>query len=70
MTPPFDIFQKEADGSVLWCESAATLEEAKARARELAVGSPGEYFIFSRRTGNRLQIEPDAAGGEAQSASS
>ncbi|HEX4075879.1 MAG TPA: hypothetical protein VHX49_10805 [Candidatus Acidoferrales bacterium] len=59
--PAFDIFEVEADGSVLWRESATTIEEAKARGRELAAASPGEYFILSHRTGSRLKIEPDGS---------
>jgi hypothetical protein len=57
--PSFDIFKTETDGGVLWRESAITIEEAKARARELAAVSPGEYFILSHRTGSRLKVEPD-----------
>jgi hypothetical protein len=62
--PTFDIFKAEPDGSVLWRESAATVEEARARARQLAVAAPGEYFILSHRTGSKLKIDPDdpAAG--------
>jgi len=59
-TPPFDIFKVEADGGVLWRESAATIDQAKARARELAAAAPGEYFILSHRTGNRWRVDSDA----------
>jgi len=31
----------------------ATLERAKARAQELAVGSPGDYLILDLETGNK-----------------
>jgi hypothetical protein len=63
--PRFDIFKAEADKSVLWRESAATIDEARARARELAAASPGEYFILSHRTGNKLKIDPDDSALEA-----
>jgi len=54
--PPYDIFQTEADGSVLWRASAVTLEEAKARVQEFAVSMPGQYIILSRPTGSKLII--------------
>jgi len=63
--PTFDIFKAEPDGSVLWRESATTIEEARARARELAVTAPGEYFILSHRTGKRLRIEADGTASES-----
>ena len=59
--PAFDIFRAEPDGGVLWRESAATIEEARSRARELAAVAPGEYFVLSLRTGRRLAIDPDEA---------
>jgi hypothetical protein len=59
--PAYDIFRAEADGAVLWLESATTIDEARARAQELAANSPGEYFILSHRTGNKLGIEPSSS---------
>jgi hypothetical protein len=56
MTIPFDIFQAETDGCVLWLESAATLEQAKARVQELAVHAPGEYLLLNQETGSKLAI--------------
>lgn len=56
--PAYDIFKAEADGAVLWLESAVTIDEARARAQKLAADLPGEYFILSHRTGNKLGIEP------------
>jgi len=47
-----DIFRLESCG-VLWLGSVATLERAKARAQELAVGSPGDYLILDLETGNK-----------------
>ena len=61
MIPPFDIFRTEADGSVLWQEAATTLEEAKARAQQLAKNLPGEYLILSHPTGNKLIVKSDPA---------
>jgi hypothetical protein len=59
--PPFDIFLSEADGSVLWRGTAATIEEAKARIRELAASAPGQYIILSRQTGSKYVVQ----GGNA-----
>jgi len=61
-TPPFDIFRTETMG-VLWLESAATLEDAKARVQELAVRSPGEYLLLNQVTGNKLTIKLDVVDG-------
>jgi hypothetical protein len=54
--PSFDIFQNEADGSVLWRGTAASLEEAKARVQELTESTPGRYIILSRQTGSKLIV--------------
>jgi hypothetical protein len=59
--PPFDIFQSEGDGSVLWRGTAATMEEAKARIRELAASSPGQYIILSRHTGSKYVVQGGSA---------
>jgi len=62
--PTFDIFRVEADGGVLWRESAVTIDQAKARARDLAAATPGEYFILSHRTGNRWRVDSDVPPAE------
>jgi len=54
--PPFDIFQNEADGSVLWRGTAGSLEAAKVRVQELTESTPGRYVILSRQTGSKLTI--------------
>ena len=63
MVPSLDIF-KISGGSVLWRDAVATLETAKARIRKLALSSPGEYFIFDQKTGQRVFVTP--LGGSAQ----
>jgi hypothetical protein len=52
----FDIFQNEADGSVLWRGTAASLEEAKVRVQEFTESTPGRYIILSRQTGSSLIV--------------
>jgi hypothetical protein len=52
----FDVFQKEAGGSVLWRAAAKTMEEAKAHIQKFAMSAPGEYVILDVRTGNKMVI--------------
>jgi hypothetical protein len=54
--PPYDIFQNEPDGSVLWRGSAATLDEAKSRIEELTASVPGQYIILSRLNGSKVVV--------------
>ena len=60
----FDIFQMESGGSVLWQGSAATIEEAKRRVKELQVSMPSQYMVVSLRTGSKLFIDCDAPSGQ------
>ena len=59
MIPPFDIFKRQPGGRVRCFGVATDLENAKQRLKELAACSPGEYFLFSQATGQRLFIPPD-----------
>ena len=52
MTHRLDIFRLESCG-VLWLASATSIESAQARAREFAVGSPGDYLVLDLETGNK-----------------
>ena len=56
MIPPLDVFKVEADGHLRWLEAAQSLEAAKSRIAALAATSPGEYVIYSQRTGNKTVI--------------
>ena len=64
MTPAFDIFRTEADGSMRWCEAADSLETATNRARELAESTPVKYVILNQQTGERVTV----AGGDPTTA--
>jgi|HubBroStandDraft_2_1064218.scaffolds.fasta_scaffold06463_7 hypothetical protein len=55
MIPPFDIFYVSHDGYI-WQEPAESLESAKLRVQQLGISRPGEYIIFSQKTGNKLSI--------------
>jgi hypothetical protein len=61
----FDVFQKEANGSVLWRAAARTMEEATAHVRKIAMTAPGEYVILDMRTGNKMVINSGGASGTA-----
>ena len=66
MTHVLDIFRLESCG-VLWLESAASLECAKARVQELAVRSPGEFLVLDLVTGNKHVIKLDGVEETAHS---
>ena len=59
MIAPLDLFRTEKDGSALWLGSFSDVEAAKERVKELLATNPGEYFLFSHKTGHRLFIKPD-----------
>jgi hypothetical protein len=59
LIPPFDIFVVAEDGNPIWIEPAETLEGARARVAELSATRPGEYLIFSQKTGHKLSITAD-----------
>ncbi len=56
MIPPFDIFRVTEDSQPLWIEPEVTLEDAKARVNDLGKSRPGEYLIFSVKTGHKISI--------------
>lgn len=70
MSARFDLFQMEADGGVRWCESAATLEEAKARLQQLAALTPGQYLVLNQGTGAKLVFTLDGTDDKAKATAS
>jgi hypothetical protein len=62
MTDLSDIFRVE-NNDLRWVESATTLEDVKARARELAVRSPAEYVLLDQKSGNKLVVKIDGTDG-------
>jgi len=44
----FDVFRKDADGNAVWLGCDATLETARDRLEQFAIGLPGEYFVFDQ----------------------
>jgi hypothetical protein len=65
MTHPIDIFQLETAG-VRWLESAPNLEHAKARVKEFAANSPGEYVVLDQKTGSQIVIRSDEVHGVSE----
>lgn len=60
----FDIFSG-VDQDALWIEAVEGLEEARKRMREIAAGSPGDYFIFDTGAGqivDRIQSSRNQKG--------
>jgi hypothetical protein len=58
MTHPIDIFRMEPTG-VRWLEASRSLEDAKARVKELAEKSPGEFVVLDQKTGSQVVINSD-----------
>jgi hypothetical protein len=68
VTLPFDVFRVDGDG-VLWLQSAATIEDAKAHIAQ-AGSSAGEYLLVNQVTGNKIVLKigsPEERGKGAAS---
>ena len=57
MIPPLDVFKVEQDGTLRWLEAAHTFDAAKERIAALSAKAPGEYVIYSQKTGNKTVIK-------------
>jgi len=62
MIAPLDVFKVEKDGKLRWLEAAETLEQAKSRIEALGASSPGEYVIYSQKTGNKTTVKAGGPG--------
>ena len=56
MRLPFCIFKLQGDGSLHFVEALPTLDDAKARVREIDELWPGEYGIENVETGERVFV--------------
>jgi hypothetical protein len=63
VTAPFDIFENEKSGTVLWVGSAVTIEDARSRIQKIAQRSPCEYVVLNQKTGNKVVIKIEEATG-------
>jgi hypothetical protein len=52
-SPSYDIFKRDA-GREVWVEAVRDLETAKSRLIELAAEAPGQYVVFSQRSGRMV----------------
>ncbi|MCU1240712.1 MAG: hypothetical protein JWO71_1438 [Candidatus Acidoferrum typicum] len=53
LSQSYDIFKRDTGGEV-WVEAVRDLETAKSRLIELAAEAPGQYVIFSQRSGRMV----------------
>ena len=44
----FDLFRKDAEGNAVWLDCTPDLVTARDRLTQLAIGVPGEYFVFDQ----------------------
>ena len=61
MLAPLDIFVVTPDGKLLWKGTAENFEVAKLSVQKLIESTPGDYLIFSQRTGNKTIIKADGS---------
>lgn len=55
MEPMFDIFVTLPDGSPLWLEAVKGFDEARRRLNRFARARPGNYFLYSEKTGGVVE---------------
>jgi hypothetical protein len=53
VTQSYDIFRRDTRGEV-WVEAVRDLETAKSRIIELSAHTPGQYVVFSQRSGRMV----------------
>ena len=56
MIPPFDIFRVANDGQLIWKAAADNLESAQRRIKLLMGVEPGDYVIYSQKTGHKTLV--------------
>ena len=67
-SPSYDIFKRDEAGEV-WVEAVRDLETAKGRLIELAAEAPGQYVIFSQRSGRMVSSGTVVASPAARATS-
>ena len=65
-TQSFDIFRRDPAGEV-WVEAVRDLETAKSRVIDLAAERPGQYVVFSQRSGRMVSSGTVVASPAARS---
>lgn len=56
MLPPFDIFRVAPDGQLIWRAAAENLERAQQRIQLLMHAEPGDFVIYSQKTGHKTIV--------------
>lgn len=64
----YDIFRRDPGGEV-WVEAVRDLETAKGRMIELAANRPGQYVVFSHRSGRMVSSGTVVASPAARAGS-
>lgn len=57
---PVDIFRVDPKG-VLWLESSASVDEAKARIQQLRADASHEYIILDQTTNTKVVVKANSA---------
>lgn len=68
VTQSYDIFRRDTRGEV-WVEAARDLETAKSRIIELSAATPGQYVVFSQRSGRMVGSGTVVASSTARATS-
>ena len=56
MVPPLDIFHVTAAGELVWKGAADDLPAAHRQIQVLVLSGPGDYVIYSQKTGNKTVV--------------
>ena len=64
----YNIFKRDASGAPVWVEAVRDLETAKGRIIELSAESPGQYVVFSQKSGRVVSSGTIVASPAARSA--
>ena len=64
----YNIFKRDASGAPVWVEAVCDLDTAKGRIIELSAESPGQYVVFSQRSGRMVSSGTIVASPAARSA--
>jgi hypothetical protein len=52
----FDIFKISEDGSLLWVETAGTLEDARSQVNGFQTTLANDYVVLNQKTGSKIVL--------------
>jgi hypothetical protein len=64
----YDLFKRGEGGVPVWVEAVRDLETARSRIRELSAEAPGQYLVFSQRSGRLVSSGSIVASPAARAA--